>query len=138
MNIRRWLLAIATTAGLALLVTPGFAHHSSTPFYDSSKSVSIEVTVARFMFKNPHAFLYLNVTDASGATAEWQVELGAPVSLSRTGWTPDTLPVGMVVKVTGPPARTEGATGVLGRRMTRADDSPIVSGGRVEEVTPPR
>lgn len=137
MNIRRWWMA-AATAGLTVLVTSSFAHHSSTPFYDSSKSVDIEGTVARFIFKNPHAFLYLNVSDANGATAEWQVELGAPVSLSRTGWTPETLPVGMVVKVSGPPARTEGATGVLGRRMTRADGSPIVSGGRVEEVTPPR
>lgn len=138
MSIRRWWLAIAATAGLVLTVTSGFAHHSSTPFYDSSQSVSIEGTVARFIFKNPHAFLYLNVVDTNGATAEWQVELGAPVSLRRTGWTPETLPVGMVVKVTGPPARTEGAHGVLGRRMTRADDSPIVSGGRTEEPTPPR
>lgn len=138
MSIRRWLVVAATTAGLAMLVTPVIAHHSSAPFYDSTKSVSIEGTVARFVFKNPHAFLYLNVAGDSGAMAEWQVELGAPVSLQRTGWTPDTLPVGMVVKVTGPPARIEGATGVLGRRMTRADDSPIVSGGRVEEVTPPR
>lgn len=138
MRIRQWLLAAATSAGLALIVTPVIAHHSSAPFYDSSKSVTIEGTVARFVFKNPHAFLYLNVTDENGATAEWQVELGAPVSLRRTGWTPDTLPVGMVVKVTGPPARTEGATGVLGRRMTRADGSPVVSGGRTEEDTPPR
>ena len=138
MSIHRWLLAATTTAGLALLVAPVVAHHSSTPFYDSSQSVSIEGTVARFIFKNPHAFLYLNVTDASGAVTEWQVELGAPVSLRRTGWTPDTLPVGMVVKVTGPPARAEGAAGVLGRRMTRADDSPIVSGGRTSEDTPAR
>ena len=138
MSIQRWLLAMATSAGLALLVTPVIAHHSSAPFYDSSKSVTIEGTVARFIFKNPHAFLFLNVTDETGATAEWQVELGAPVSLRRTGWTPDTLPVGMVVKVTGPPARTEGATGVLGRRMTRADGSPVVSGGRVEEDAPAR
>lgn len=138
MSIRRWLFAVATTAGLGLLISPGFAHHSSAPFYDSTQSVSIEGTVARFVFKNPHAFLYLNVTDANGAIAEWQVELGAPVSLRRTGWTPETLPVGMVVKVTGPPARTEGATGVLGRRLTRADDSPVVAGGRVAEETPPR
>jgi len=138
MRIRHWLVVAATALGLTLLVSPVIAHHSSAPFYDSSKSVSIEGTVARFVFKNPHAFLYLNVTDDSGAMAEWQVELGAPVSLRRTGWTPDTLPVGMIVKVTGPPARIEGATGVLGRRMTRADGSPIVSGGRVEEVTPPR
>lgn len=130
--------AVAILTGVAVLANPAIAHHSSAPFYDSSQSVELEGTVSKFIFRNPHAFLYLNVTEASGTTAEWQVELGAPVSLQRTGWTPDTLPVGMVVKVTGPPARGEGAKGVLGRRMTRADGSPIVAGGRVEEVTPPR
>jgi hypothetical protein len=128
----------AVMTGVALLAAPAVAHHSSVPFYDSSQSVELEGTVSKFIFRNPHAFLYLNVTEANGSMAEWQVELGAPVSLQRTGWTPDTLPVGMVVKVTGPPARGDGAKGVLGRRMTRADGSPIVDGGRVEEVTPPR
>lgn len=140
MYTRRRLTAVvvAALAGIVVLAAPAIAHHSSTPFYDSSQPVDIEGTVARFVFKNPHAFLYLNVAEPDGARGEWQVELGAPVSLRRTGWTPDTLPIGMVVKVTGPRARGDGAKGVLGRRMTRADGSPIVTGGRVEEVTPPR
>lgn len=140
MSIHRWIIttAASATASLILIMAPAVAHHSSAPFYDANQQVDIEGTVSRFVFKNPHAFLYLDVTDASGVKAEWQVELGAPVSLRRTGWTPDTLPLGMVVKVSGPQARGEGATGVLGRRMTRADGSPIVSGGRVAEEQPPR
>ena len=140
MNIRRILAAAVavTIAGAGLLIAPVFAHHASAPFYDADKRVEFEGTVTRFVFRNPHAFLYLDVADGNSVT-EWQVELGAPVSLRRTGWTPDTLTVGTMVKVSGQPSRAEGSHGVCCVRMTRSDGSPIVSGGRVEEEQqPPR
>ena len=124
--------------GLLGTALPLSAHHASGPFYDSDKPIEIEGVVTRFVFRNPHAALFLDVTDESGETAEWQIELGAPVMLRRVGWTPDLLPVGMVVRVAGPSARTEGAKGLLGRKLTRADGSPILEGGRTQEPTPPR
>ncbi|MFM1895891.1 MAG: hypothetical protein RLZZ385_965 [Pseudomonadota bacterium] len=131
--------AAAITLGLSFFIAPALAHHASAPFYDPDKRVEFEGTVTRFVFRNPHAFLYVDVTDANGAVVEWQVELGAPVSLQRTGWTPDSLTVGTVVKVSGQPSRAEGSTGVCCVRMTRADGSPILAGGRVEEEQqPPR
>ena len=100
MSIKRWITAAASalTLGAAFVVIPVLAHHSSTPFYDPDQRVEIEGTVTRFVFRNPHAFLYLDVAGYNGATVEWQIELGAPVSLRRTGWTPDSLPLGMIVK----------------------------------------
>jgi hypothetical protein len=129
-----------TILSLLFLVTAPLsqAHHASGPFYDSDKPIEIEGVVSKFIFRNPHAALFLNVTDANGDTAEWQVELGAPVMLRRVGWTPDLLPIGMVVRVAGPSARAEGARGVLGRKLTRADGSPILSGGKTEDPTPQR
>jgi len=124
--------------GLFGTALPLSAHHASGPFYDSDKPIEIEGVVTRFVFRNPHAALFLDVTDESGETAEWQIELGAPVMLRRVGWTPDLLPVGMVVRVAGPSARAEGAKGLLGRKLTRADGSPILEGGRTQEPTPPR
>ena len=124
--------------GLLGTALPLSAHHASGPFYDSDKPIEIEGVVTRFVFRNPHAALFLDVTDESGETAEWQIELGAPVMLRRVGWTPDLLPVGMVVRVAGPLARAEGAKGLLGRKLTRADGSPILEGGRTQEPTPPR
>lgn len=139
MSLRRWITAAVAAAslGAALVVIPVLAHHSSTPFYDPDRRVEIEGAVTRFVFRNPHAFLYLDVVDDSGATTEWQIELGAPVGLRRTGWTPDTLPLGMMVKASGRPSRAEGSTGLCCVRMTRADGSPILEGGRVEERTQP-
>ena len=84
-----------------------------------------------------HAFLYVDVADESGATIEWQIELGAPVSIRRAGWTPDSLPVGMIVKASGRPSRAEGTTGLCCVRMTRADGTPVLEGGRVQERTQP-
>ena len=124
--------------GLLGTAHPLSAHHASGPFDDSDKPIEIEGVVTRFVFRNPHAALFLDVTDESGETAEWQIELGAPVMLRRVGWTPDLLPVGMVVRVAGPSARAEGAKGLLGRKLTRADGSPILEGGRTQEPTPPR
>ena len=137
MSIRRW-IAAAAASGKVVMIAPVIAHHASAPFYDSTKRVDVEGAVTRFVFRNPHAFLYLDVTGANGQTTEWQVELGAPVGLRRTGWTPDTLPVGMVVKVSGQPSRAEGSQGICCVRMTRADDSPIIDGGRVQEEQPTR
>jgi hypothetical protein len=139
MNIRRWIAASASlaTAAYVLFVAPALAHHSSTPFYDPDpeKRAEIEGAVTRFVFRNPHAFLYVDVVDASGETTEWQIELGAPVGLRRVGWTPDTLPIGMMIKASGRPSRAEGSTGLCCVRMTRADGSPVLEGGRVEDAS---
>jgi hypothetical protein len=118
---------------------PAIAHHASAPFYDETKTVEVQGTVTRFLVRNPHSFLYFEATDEKGQKVEWQVELGAASSLSRTGWTPDTLKPGMVIKVTGRPSRAESSYGMCCARVTLPDGGPIVAGGRVtEEQQPPR
>ena len=141
MNVRRWLgtAAVIVAAAVLLKTVPAMAHHSSAPFYDATKKAEAMGPVTKFLFKNPHSFLYIEAVDDKGQKVEWQIELGNAASLTRTGWTPETLKAGTIVKVSGPPSRAEGSHGVLGRRITRADGSPIVAGGRVaEEQQPPR
>lgn len=121
------------TAALTASVFPVLAHHASTPFYDPETVVDLEGSVTRFVFRNPHAFLFVDVEDEQGQNSEWTVELGAPVGLRRVGWTPDSLPVGMMIKLTGRKSRAEGSQGVCCVRMTRADGSPILEGGGVQE-----
>jgi hypothetical protein len=140
MTLRRW----TTTVGLlgvtaALLWTvPAIAHHSSAPFYDSTKRVEAQGAVTKFLFKNPHSFLYFEA-DESGKKVEWQIELGGASGLTRTGWTPDTLKPGTMIKVNGQPSRAEGSHGMCCAKITRPDGSPIVAGGRVtEEQQPPK
>lgn len=136
MNAQRWIGAAAVIGFLASTVT--VAHHSNSQFYDLTKKVEIEGSVTKFVFKNPHGFLHLDATDAKGQKTEWQVELGAPVSLSRTGWTPDTIKAGMVLKAVGSPSRVEGTYGMCCARITKPDGTPIAPGARVQEENVPR
>jgi len=138
MNVQRWVAAFAAVFAIGLLksAVPVDAHHASTAFYDATKKVEAQGPVTKFLFKNPHAFLYFNATDDKGETVEWQIELGAPLNLSRTGWTPDTLKPGMVIKVAGQPSKAEGSHGICCATITRPDGSPIVAGGRVREEAP--
>ena len=140
MKAQRWLAAAATV--LAVWLPDGtvrvVAHHASTAFYDATRKVEAQGPVTKFLFKNPHAFLYFNATDDKGETVEWQIELGAPLNLARTGWTPDTLTPGMLIKVAGQPSKAEGSHGICCATITRPDGSPIVAGGRVREEAAPK
>jgi hypothetical protein len=140
MTVRTFIVgATVMAAGVfALRAVPAIAHHSSAPFYDATKRVEAQGAVTRFLFKNPHSFLYFEETTPQGKV-EWQVEMGTAASLSRTGWTPETLKAGTLIKASGQPSRAEGSHGMCCARITRPDGSPIVAGGRVtEEVQPPQ
>jgi Family of unknown function (DUF6152) len=141
MNAHRWMLAAGLAVGAVVLMktVPALAHHSSAPFYDATKKVEAQGSVTRFLFKNPHSFLYFQASDEKGQSVEWQIELGPAASLTRTGWTPETLKAGTIIKASGQPSRAEGSHGMCCAKITRADGSPIVAGGRVtEEQQPPR
>ena len=94
--------------------------------------------MTKFVFRNPHGFLFLNAPDSAGQVVEWQIELGAPLSLSRTGWTPETLKPGMIIKVSGAPSRAEGSHGMCCVRITKPAGSPITRGGKVQEDSVPK
>ena len=134
-RLRLTLAVAALMTALTWLVLPAAAHHASAPFYDPENRVEFEGTVTRWVFRNPHAFLFLDVENDDGSVAEWQVELGAPVSIRRAGWTPDTLTIGQRVLVTGNRSRAQGTNGVCCVRMTRPDGTPVTQGGAVEEAS---
>jgi uncharacterized protein DUF6152 len=141
MNAQRWTMAVGLTLAAAVVMktAPALAHHSSAPFYDATKHVEAQGPVTKFLFKNPHSFLYFQAPDEKGQPVEWQIELGPAASLTRTGWTPETLKAGTIIKASGQPSRAEGSHGMCCAKITRADGSPIVAGGRVtEEQQPPR
>jgi uncharacterized protein DUF6152 len=141
MTLRRliWTLTVVLVAGVLGDTPPLFGHHSSAPFYDAAKRVELQGSVTRFLFKNPHSFLYFDVADDKGEKAEWQIELGPAASLTRTGWTPETLKAGTIIKASGQPSKAEGSHGMCCARITLADGRPIVPGGRVvEEQQPPK
>lgn len=87
-------LAIAIAA---LAVQPVLAHHSGAGFGKDVKEIS--GTVKEFQFRNPHSWIQMYVTDASGKVSEWSVEWGSPNQLGREGIRPSTFPAGAKVTI---------------------------------------
>ena len=82
----------------------GFAHHGSSA-YDKEHKLTLKGTVTDFRFVNPHSVIYFDVKDAKGEVVHWVCEGGGPVSLSRDGWTKDSLKPGDEVIINLDPAK---------------------------------
>ncbi|HLI84976.1 MAG TPA: DUF6152 family protein [Bryobacteraceae bacterium] len=95
----RWLIL-----GL-LAALSAFAERPFSSTYDDTRRVSLKGAVVRIDWVNPRAFLYIDVRDSSGETANWAVEFGNPIELERAGWKPGSLRIGDVVRIDGFPAR---------------------------------
>ena len=115
---------------LAICIADGrvTAHHSFAAQYDRDKQVTLQGTVTRLEWTNPHIYFYMDVKDASGAMANWAIEGGAPTSLYRAGWRRDSLKVGEVVTVHGYLARN--GTKLANMREAVLADGRKVFGGQ--------
>ena len=108
----RFSIACAAALALCLPVLPVQAHHSMAMF-DQSKTVVLSGTVKQFQWTNPHCYIQLTVKDASGATKEWSLEMGAPMYLYAKGWRPSSLKAGTPIKVTINPLRNGEPGGIV-------------------------
>lgn len=80
------------------------AHHSFAAF-DMKKEMQLRGTVGEVQYTNPHAWLFIDVPTANGATESWGIELGSQNLLLRGGWKVDTVKVGQKVVVKIHPMR---------------------------------
>ncbi len=93
-------------AGPAVLIsgTPVLAHHAFSAF-DMSKTITLTGVVKEFQWINPHSWIQMMVTDASGNVVEWSIEMNSPSSLVRQGWKPKTLKPGDQITIITHPLR---------------------------------
>ena len=115
----RWILSLA--AGLAILAATPEAHHAIAAIYDSSKQMTLEGVVADFQFISPHPFVLIEVTDRSGRTETWRLEMDNRGELSAVGMRSDTLKKGDRVVVRGGVARDQSRALYI-RRLERPAD----------------
>jgi len=116
--------------GSALLAAavPALAHHAVSAEFDRNKPITFTGTVTKVDWMNPHIYTHIEAKDANGKTVVYQVEGGAPNSLFRNGWRPDSLKIGEVVSVTGSRAKSEASYRVSGT-ITKADGTRVWGGG---------
>jgi len=110
---------------LLLSTAPAFAHHSLAMF-DMINPVTVKGVVERFEWTNPHAHLYVNVTDNRGNVEEWVIEMDRPDFLKRNGWTGNTVKPGDIIICTGGPAKS-GAKTMRGTRVELASGQKLRS-----------
>ncbi len=83
------------------------AHHSTVPHYDPNQTVTIEGIITEFKFVNPHAVLYIDVTNEEGDVNNWNCEMSAASALRRFGWTKELFGPGRAIRIEGVAARRD-------------------------------
>ena len=87
-----------------------WAHHSLAAEYDQKKPVSLSGTMTKLDWRNPHAWIYLDVKNASGAVDKWQCELGSPNAMTRAGFSADSVKEGDEITLDGILAKDDSKT----------------------------
>jgi hypothetical protein len=115
--------------GLVLVAAPVQSHHSQT-MYEESKLQTIVGAVEKFVWKNPHTWLYVDVTE-QGKVTNWEIETNSAASLQRSGWKRDQYKAGDKVTVTVNPAKNGSPKGMLrevvgpdGKKFTMPGNGP--------------
>jgi hypothetical protein len=100
------LLPPLLACAVSLMATaPLVAHHSAAAEYDLSKTVTLQGTITKVEWTNPHIYFYVDVKDANGEVINWAIAGASPIGLYRDGFKKDSLKVGDSVTVVGFPAR---------------------------------
>lgn len=103
MKLISLLRALAGSA--VLLAIPAGAHHSAAVFFQLDREISIDGVVTAFQLGNPHARIYLTVTDENGEEQPWMAEGGSRTVMLRKGWTGDEVKPGDPITIIGHPSR---------------------------------
>lgn len=116
------IVALSIAASLLGFCGQVVAHHGTAVNYDWDQTVVLTGVVTEFIWRNPHAALFLDVTEADGTIVNYAIELTSPVMMARSscGWTRGTFKPGDKVDFPVHPSRT---------------NQPVVAGlGQCEEV----
>jgi hypothetical protein len=105
------LFAASIGLGLALIAVSGKAHHSFAVQFAADKPIKLVGTVTEVVWRNPHAWFYIDVVDEDDGVTNWGLELASPNLLMRQGWSRSSMKVGDEVTVEGFHARDGSNTG---------------------------
>jgi hypothetical protein len=139
---RRTLIAAGAGAlllGLGIAGQQAMAHHAFAAEYDGESDVYLKGAVTSVEWINPHAWVHMDVTEASGSLnkalprpkGEWMVEGGTPNTLLRAGVTRDSLKKGTQIVVRGYWAKDKRCTPACkanGRDVTFPDGTKVFIG----------
>ena len=86
--------SLAAAAGVA-------AHHSFAAEFDINRPVTLQGTVTKIEWTNPHAWVFVDAKDDKGVAQNWAIELVGINDLLRLGWGRDKVKTGDVISIDG-------------------------------------
>jgi hypothetical protein len=113
------LAAAAMASGASLS-----AHHSFAAEFDINKPITLQGTVTKVEWVNPHIFIYLDVKDATGKVTPWSLSSFSPAATRRAGVTRANFGQGQQVTILGYHAK-DGSNFAFMRKMTFADGHSV-------------
>jgi hypothetical protein len=117
---RTLLLSVCLGLGAAYVS----AHHSLAAEYDEKKPVTLNGTLTKLDWRNPHAWIFMDVKNASGGVDKWQCELGSPNAMTRVGFTPDSVKEGEEITLNGLLAKK--GTNICSTRVVKSKDGRTI------------
>jgi hypothetical protein len=83
-------------AGIVGVLCPSLlsAHHAFSAEYDINRQRELRGTVSRVEWTNPHVRFYVDVRGEDGTISTWDLELQSANTLTRAGWSRDSLKAG--------------------------------------------
>jgi Family of unknown function (DUF6152) len=121
-------LAVAV---LLLIPISVAAHHAFAAEFDRAKPVKVQGTVVKVEWTNPHIWVYVDTKDEKGSVVRWQCEGGSPNTLTRQGWTKDSLKQGDQVTIDGYRAK-DGSNTCNSSAVMLADGKRLFAGSSPE------
>ena len=106
------LFAVATvSAAFAAANGVVLAHHGTSASYHQDHTIQIVGKVTEFAWSNPHAQLYVDVTEGPFKGQNYAIELNSPGVMVRQGWTRKQFVPGDEVAIAVHPSKTGAAVG---------------------------
>jgi hypothetical protein len=104
------------------------AHHGTSNYENTSKTITLSGVVTEFVWANPHAYVLFDVKDEKGNVVHWAGEMNSPGVLRNAGWTKTTLKTGDQVTLTLRPNRFGTPVGLLSRQNMMVNGQPLKIG----------
>lgn len=126
------LAVLSMSVGLLMVSGSMFAHHS-VAVHDLTRIVTLEATVTKFEFINPHNLLHFDVKDAEGNVEKWVANAGHLAQMKKLGWNRDIFKPGDQITISGNPYK-DGRRILLALKIVRAngEDIPLEATKRLD------
>lgn len=116
MTGRTGMLSLAVVIAV---LAPVVAHHSFA-VYDHTRTLTLNGTVTRFQWTNPHGFIEMDVAQNDGTVKHFSIELTSINMMQRVGWRSNMIKAGDKVQVVMAPLLSGEPVG-LGLEVVLAD-----------------